>query len=482
MKVRFAPSPTGSLHVGGARTALFNYLMARRHQGRFVLRIEDTDAQRNIPEATWSMLEDLRWLGLDWDEGPLSMTETRGKLGPYFQSERRALYAQWAQWLIDRDLAYYCFLNDEELQDLKEQQIAEGGVHHVHSPYRDLSKEEALRLLEHRTATIRVKVPHGRSYQFEDGVRGSIDLPAEMVSDFVIMRSCGSPVYNYSCVVDDHLMGITDVLRGEEHLSNTLKQLILYEIFGWSPPRFAHLSVIVGEDRKKLSKREASVSVREFRDQGYLPEALVNFIALLGWSHPEGQELMSLETMARDFDLGRVHASSAYFDRAKLKWFNAHYLKRKSTDEIYDLLKERAYIRLEEVPLGIFERFWELYRSDCETLSDVEERFRKLYDVMWPESWSAPVPLEMARSLWAAWATWLAEHSDEWCAFEAVNQAIQDLGLAMGLKGKQLFMPLRWAVLGSAQGADVASVAALLPRGQLLQRVHYCLKTYLSDT
>ena len=466
MRVRFAPSPTGSLHVGGARTALYNYLLARHNKGTFIVRIEDTDKERNIPEATTELLQDLTWLGLDWDEGPKASEEVVGTRGPYFQSQRDAIYQQYAEQLIVQGLAYYCFMQEEELQEIKEAHAA----YQVHSPYRDMSLEEARERLKKEPATVRVRVPKQENYTFNDALRGPIVLPSSMVNDFVILRSCGTPVYNFCCVVDDHLMGITHVLRGEEHLSNTLKQLILYNVLQFTPPLFAHLSVIVGEDRKKLSKRQASVSVKDFREQGFLPEAMINFLVLLGWSHPDGRDIISIETMTETFDLDRVHTSAAFFDVVRLRWMNAQYLREKSALETRKLLQDFNGMVL-PMPDKVFEAFWALYASDCETLVDVHHRYHGLYT--WSISEAIPEYLEnfSLKDIWGAWRNGLAKSDTTWTNVEEIKACIKQCQEVSGSKGPALYMPLRYAVLGTKDGADVSLVSCLIPRHVLLERV-----------
>ena len=474
MRVRFAPSPTGSLHVGGARTALYNYLLARCQGGSFVLRIEDTDKERNIPSATQELMRDLAWLGLTWDEGPMLDGTTIGECGPYYQSQRHDIYQHYAQELLRQGIAYYCFMQDDERQELLEAHTQ--GIHHVQSPYRDMPYEEAVERLKVQPATIRVRVPEREEYTFNDALRGNIVLPSTMVSDFVILRSCGTPVYNFCCVIDDHLMGITDVLRGEEHLPNTLKQLILYDVLHFTPPSFAHLSVIVGEDRKKLSKRQASVSVEEFRQQGFLPEALLNFLVLLGWSHPDGRDICRIEDMVAAFGLERVHTSSAYFDVTRLRWMNAQYLRQKTAREIQALLEGLGYVV--DVSSDVFARFWDVYASDCDTLVDVKNRYDLVYHNTRASSLPEVLMGDNALLVWKIWHECLEAHASE-ISYDTVRSWIKVIQERSGLKGRDIFMPLRYALITECEGADVAHVASLLPRAILIERVLHCLS--LSD-
>jgi glutamyl-tRNA synthetase len=287
VRVRFAPSPTGYLHIGGARTAMYNYLFAKAMGGKYILRIEDTDLERSKREFEDSQIGDLKWLGLVHDEGP----DVGGEYGPYRQSERGHIYASWAQKLIDTEHAYYCFCSEEELTAKKELANLEKRAPHYDGKCRNLSLDEATsRLAAGEEAVIRFKAPR-KAYVFNDHVRGRVVFPEGMVGDFVVMRANGVPVYNYAVVVDDASMKISHVIRAEEHLPNTLRQLMLYEAFNETPPEFAHVSLLIGEDRQKLSKRHGATSVNMYKDMNYLPDALLNYLLLLGWSHPEDKDV-----------------------------------------------------------------------------------------------------------------------------------------------------------------------------------------------
>jgi glutamyl-tRNA synthetase len=324
MRLRFAPSPTGQLHVGNARTALFNWLLARRHDGTFILRIEDTDVERSTKESEQAIIEDLRWMGLEWNEG----VEAGGERGPYRQSERLTIYEAHARALIDGGHAYHCFCSAETLEADRQAALASGRAPMYPGTCRSIPAEEAKRRVAGgEAAAIRFRVPAGRELVFDDLVRGRVSFGTDIIGDPVIVRSGGIPAYNFAVVVDDQLMAITHVIRGEDHISNTPRQILLYEAFGWTPPRFAHVSLVMGPDHSPLSKRHGATSVREFRERGYLPEALTNYLALLGWSPGEGEELLALDELARRFDLERVGHSASVFDTEKLAWVNRHYLK-----------------------------------------------------------------------------------------------------------------------------------------------------------
>jgi nondiscriminating glutamyl-tRNA synthetase len=334
--VRFAPSPTGHLHVGNARTALFNWLFARQQGGAMVLRIEDTDVERSQTCFEDQLLDDLKWLGLDWDEGP----DVGGAFAPYRQSDRLAAYREHAERLLTEGKAYLCFCAEEELQRERDQALAEHRPPIYSGKCRDLDPGEAQRRRAAGEAgAIRLHIPE-HPIRFHDLVRGMVEFPNEVISDPIILRSSGLPVYNYCVVVDDALMQITHVIRGDDHLSNTPKQVALYEALGWPVPEFAHLSTILGADRTRLSKRHGATSIANFREQGILPEALLNYLALLGWAPTGGtREIFSPAELVKEFDLRRVTPSAAVFDVEKLYWLNRHYVKESPAERIETLAR-----------------------------------------------------------------------------------------------------------------------------------------------
>jgi len=325
VRVRFAPSPTGFLHVGGLRTALYNYLFARKHGGVFILRIEDTDRERFVEGAVENLLATLRWAGLTFDEGP----GRGGDRGPYVQSERLALYREWADVLVQSGRAYYAFDTAEELEAMREEQKQSGVPLRSYRRALDLSPAEVQEKLDAGTpAVIRLKVPDSATIAFDDVIRGRVEFSSEQVDDQVLMKSDGYPTYHLANVVDDHFMGVTHVIRGEEWLSSTPKHALLYEAFGWEQPVFAHLPLLLNPDRTKLSKRQGDVAVEDYQRKGYLPEALVNFIAFLGWNPGDERELFSLEELTREFSLERVGKSGAVFNIEKLNSVNQHYIRQ----------------------------------------------------------------------------------------------------------------------------------------------------------
>ena len=331
VRVRFAPSPTGQVHVGNARTALFNWLFARQQQGTFIVRIEDTDLDRSKREYETQLLDDLKWLGLDWDEGP----DVGGPYPPYRQSDKWEVYRTYAERLVDESKAYYCFCTQETLERQRAEALAAGQQPIYPGTCRKISADDARkRIKAGETGAIRLKIPE-RPIRFHDIVRGHVEFSSEVVSDPIILRSTGVPVYNYVVVVDDAEMKITHVIRGDDHLSNTPKQVALYEALGWAVPEFAHLSTILGPDRERLSKRHGATSISSFREMGVLPEALMNYMALLGWAPSGGtRELFTPAELTREFDLKRVTPSPAVFDFEKLYWINRHYIKEAPPERI----------------------------------------------------------------------------------------------------------------------------------------------------
>jgi nondiscriminating glutamyl-tRNA synthetase len=476
IRVRFAPSPTGYLHVGGARTALYNYLFAKKNNGQFILRIEDTDEARSTEDSLHMQINDLEWLGFKWDEGPAPQSlKEIGGAGPYRQSHRLDIYKSYAQKLLDSDRAYYCFMTDEEIETQRQASMAAGRPPQVRSPYRDVSLKDALKkLAAGEKASVRFKTTEVRDYVLQDLVRGEVTFPSDMVGDFVLLRSTGMPVYNFCCVIDDALMKITHVFRAEEHLSNTLRQMMIYEAFAFPLPQFGHMSVILGTDKQKLSKRHGATSVKQYADAGYLPEAMNNFIALLGWSSPDGKEIMSLEEMIAGFSPDRLHSSPAVFDEQKLLWVNATHLRALSHEDLWQRLQpffDEAGLKLPN------ETAWRdqaltLFKTSMQTLKDAVELFR-------PLSTSNLVVAEEAKEV-LAWETsvpvieaWKRKitNRDEMFLTETEFLKIQDeIKEECKVKGKQLFFPIRIAVIGKPQGAELKHLVPLLSQITLIAR------------
>jgi len=333
VRVRFAPSPTGALHLGGGRTALFNWLFARHNQGKFILRIEDTDRTRSTQEALAAIFDGLEWLGLDWDEGP----RAGGNFGPYLQTERLKIYQNYVQQLLAEGKAYYCFCSPEELAEKRKQAEARKEAPRYDGKCRKLSSEEIKKSKDSGIpCVIRFFLPAGQTTVVEDMIRGKVEFENDVLDDFVILKSDGFPTYNFAAVVDDHLMEITHVIRGDDHLSNTPRQILLYQALGWSLPAFAHIPMILGPDKARLSKRHGATSVIDYKDQGYLPEAMLNYIAKLGWGHKD-QEIFSRQELIDLFSLEGVGKNPAIFNFEKLNWLNGHYIRSALPERIVDL-------------------------------------------------------------------------------------------------------------------------------------------------
>lgn len=336
VRVRFAPSPTGYLHIGGARTALFNWLFARKMGGKLILRIEDTDVARLKEDSVSQILTSLKWLGINWDEGP----EVGGDYGPYYQSERFDIYRKYCQQLVDEGKAYYCFCTPEELEDQREKQRQAKQPFRYARTCRDLTPEEVkARIDAGASYSVRLKIPAEGSVVVHDLIHGDVTFNMDQYDDFVIMKSNGIPTYNFAVVIDDHLMGMTHVMRAEEHLSNTPKQLLVYQAFGWEPPKFGHMSMILAPDRSKLSKRHGATSVEEFRSQGFVAEAIVNYLTLLGWGPGDEREIFSLQDTVELFELEQMSKKAAIYDTKKLTWMNGQYLSELPLEKILPEVK-----------------------------------------------------------------------------------------------------------------------------------------------
>jgi nondiscriminating glutamyl-tRNA synthetase len=479
VRVRFAPSPTGYLHVGGARTALYNYLFAKHHGGQFILRIEDTDLERSTEESMQMQIGDLKWLNLKWDEGPNSETFVdEGPYGPYRQSRRLDIYLEHANRLLAAGKAYYDFRTDAELDAEKQKSMASGRPHQVEAPEHIVPVDEArARIAKGEKAAIRYKVGVKRDYVLSDLIRNQVTFPSDMVGDFVCIRSNGMPVYNFCCAIDDALMKISHVFRAEEHLSNTLRQMMLYEAFGYEMPQFGHLSIILGPDRQKLSKRKGATSCNDFKERGYLPDALSNFILLLGWSSAAGKEIMSREEMT-----ARFNPAAAVFDDQKLEWMNATHLRALSNDELWAQIQPfmlEKGIKPEDLHLSteMRDRALELFKTSMTTLADAPKLLQPLVDSQfalddtsrevfgWPE----------AKMVWQGWKKAIESHSSP-SLTEAEFASIQDsVKVSTGAAGKKLFQTIRVAVIGQPQGAELKVLVPLISKASLLKRVGVCL-------
>jgi glutamyl-tRNA synthetase len=473
-RVRFAPSPTGYLHVGGARTALFNWLFARRHGGTFVLRIEDTDVERSSWEMVGGILDGLRWLGIDWDEGP----EVGGPYGPYFQSERLGRYREMAEQLVSAGHAYYCYCSAEQLRARREAAQARGEDPTYDRACLGLSKDQiAAREAAGEPRAIRFRTPEGRTH-YTDLVHGPIEFDNGVIEDFVVLRSDGHPTYHLSVVVDDIDMLITHVVRGDDHISNTPKQVLLYGAFEAPLPEFAHVPLILGPDKKRLSKRHGATSVTEYQRQGYLSEAMMNFLALLGWSPGDDREVMSRDELVAAFSLEAISGGNAVFNPEKLDWFNAQHLARLSGDDliarIEPVLSDAA---LWADDLRVARREWflrvvELVKPRWRRLDDIAQLVRPfLVDRLeWDESAARK---HLASPDLAASIDELAARFERLPSFDRVTteQALRELAESRGLKAAALIHPTRVAITGQAVSPGIFEVLELVGRERSVARL-----------
>ena len=471
-RVRFAPSPTGELHVGNARTALFNWLFAKHYHGNFILRIEDTDQVRTSRIFEINLLQDMAWLGIDWDEGP----GKGGPYGPYHQSERSTIYRTHLERLIAAELVYPCYCTDEELEAERLSLVSRKMMPRYMGKCRHLTAEARRRLeAEGRPAAYRFHVPPG-AITFPDLIRGEMRFEGGALGDFIIVRSNGIPAYNFAVVIDDHLMEITHVIRGEDHLSNTALQLLLYRALGFDPPQFAHHALILGRDRAKLSKRHGATAVREFRERGILPEVLLNYLALLGASFGEGKEVFNTGEMIDVFSLDRAGKSGAIFDEDKLLWLNSLYIRKESpatlAGHLRPFISAAGYDHLAEVRLH---KIIEAVRDNLTNLTEIGYYLRIFDDNAYELSAGALQLLANAdaREVMVG----LLGLLDDLDAVPVEDDRLYGTLLPLlsektGLRGKKLFMPLRAAITGQTKGPELDRCFAVLGKTSLQHRLH----------
>ncbi|GEN94815.1 glutamate--tRNA ligase [Pediococcus ethanolidurans] len=473
IRVRYAPSPTGHLHIGNARTALFNYLFARHYKGKFIIRIEDTDTSRNIKDGERSQLDNLKWLGLDWDEGP----DKPGDYGPYRQSERKAIYEPLIQELLDKKLAYESYETEEELQKQREEQKARGEMPRYVYEYAGMSDDEIqAKIAESKAAglepVIRFRVPEHKTYAWDDIVKGKISFDSSTIGgDFVIQKRDGMPTYNFAVVVDDHKMEISHVFRGDDHVANTPKQLMIYEAFGWQPPKFGHMSLIINsETGKKLSKRDESVLqfIEQYRSLGYLPDAMLNFIVLLGWSPVGESEIFTQRELIKMYDEKRLSKSPAAFDGKKLEWINNQYVKSADEDKVMDsalrqlikagnIEKNPAPQRVEWARklINVYKRQMS-YTAQINEMADLFFNGPDEIDEESKQEISAETALPVLKAMYAQF--------EKMEIFDTVEilAAIKKVQKATGVKGRALWMPIRIAITHEMHGPELPETIELL--------------------
>ncbi len=466
LKTRFAPSPTGYLHIGGARTALFNYLLARQKKGTFLLRIEDTDVAREKEKSYEKILEDMEWLGIKWDEGPIR------------QTQRLDIYKKYADILIEKGFAYPCYCTPEELREKSEAMLKQKITPRYDGTCRNLTPEQVDSLVkEGRTPCLRFRVPEERAVTVKDLVRGEVTYEPGFSGDFVIFKSDGTPAYNFAVVIDDHEMGVTLVMRGEEHLVNTPLQVLMYEALGLELPDFAHISMILAPDRSKLSKRHGTVAVGEYKDKGVLPEALVNYLALLGWNPGTDEEFFNMSQLVEKFRLYCVSRSPAVYDFEKLKWMTSQYIKEMNNSQLLENLKpfiletglvNEVYINQNrETMLGIVKAL----KPRLSLLTDVKEEIKIFF--------ADEFQLEEAARECMEWETTPAvfdafiEVLEEMGAFNKQNfmQGVKEIQKRSNAKGKKLYMPLSVGITGQAHGVEMEYILTILTKEQMLKRL-----------
>ena len=470
IRVRFAPSPTGFLHIGGLRTALFNYLFARRYRGKFILRIEDTDQARKVEGAVENLIHLLKYMGLDFDEGP-GMT---GEYGPYFQSQRLEIYNKYIHELVDKGHAYYAFETPEEIEAMRKEQLSKGMQMMYDRRARNLTEKEVKEKLDGGIPyVIRLKVPLNMLVKFSDLIRGEVSIDTNLIDDQVLIKSDGYPTYHFANVIDDHLMKISHVIRGEEWLTSVPKHILLYDAFGWEKPEFAHVPLILNADRTKLSKRQGDVATEDFLKKGYLKEALINYIALLGWNPGEGieREIYSLDELTEIFSIENINSAGAIFNLEKLNWMNSVYIKNYDIDNLlpvakpflhsagYDISDEektkrvlfatRTYInKLDEIPevSKIYYTIPSLNPEQEEFLSGTESK--KILSLLYEKV-----------------------KSEDEISVESFKKMIKDIQSETGIKGKSLFQPVRFCLTGQEHGPDLGLIAYVLGKKEVLGRL-----------
>jgi len=478
VRVRFAPSPTGYLHVGGLRTALYNYLFARHNKGKFILRIEDTDRARYVEGAVENLINTLKWSGLEYDEGP----DIGGDYGPYFQSERLEFYKKYADELIEKGAAYYCFCTPEELEKMREEQISKKLPPKYDGRCRHLTPEEVQQKLNSGIPhVVRLKMPDDRTIFFNDLIRGEVSFQSNLIDDQILLKSDGYPTYHLANVIDDHFMGITHVIRGEEWLPSTPKHIVLYEALGWKIPEFAHLPLLLNSDRSKLSKRQGDVAVEDYRKHGYLPEALLNFVALLGWNPGNEQEIFSKEELIELFSLDRVNKAGAVFDINKLKWMNAQYMKKLSDDELFNFVlpyleeKLRVFDDIEKTKKMVL-----AVKDGLQIAEDIipatDIFFKDTFDIKAQEALDI-----LKKDISIKVLTALRDKINEIDTIDkdVFIKVMKEVSKQTGAKRADLWMPVRIALTGVTHGPEITAVVEIFGKEKCLSQINSILENLI---
>lgn len=482
IRTRFAPSPTGFLHIGGLRTALYCYLFARKNNGTLVLRIEDTDRSRLVDGSVDNIISSLKWAGIDYDEGPIK----DGKFGPYFQSKRLEIYHKYVDGLLKSGHAYHCFCTKDRLDEVRAAQRQNKQPTKYDGYCLGLSEKElAGKIKEKGDSVVRLKVPKDQIISFDDVVRGTVSIKSSEVDDQVLLKSDGFPTYHLANVVDDHLMEITHIIRGEEWLSSTPKHVLLYKAFGWDIPSFSHLPLLLNEDKSKLSKRQNDVSVGDYIEQGYLPEAVVNFVALLGWNPGDDKEVLSMDDMINQFSLEKVHKAGAVFDRTKLDWINGLYIRNLSNEELYT--KSVQYYNNAKIDVSDKEYVMKivgLEKTRIKIISELPELTRHFFEGNLEYSkdllkWKKGTLLE-ARQRLESIRKYILEYTGDWnleVLESLIKEFIQSNELGMG----NTLWPLRFALCGKEKSPSPFELLYVLGSDRALKRIGHAISLLASE-
>jgi len=474
IRVRFAPSPTGFLHVGGARTALYNYFYAKHCGGKFILRIEDTDIARSTRESEQMVLDSLLWLGITWDEGP----DVGGQYGPYRQTERINIYKEYAKKLMDTGAAYEVYASAEEIKVLHENLMNAGKApHYSKEMFKVYDTPERRDDFEKKgiKPAIFFNMPR-KEYSFNDGIKGEIKFKKGSLGDFAILRSNGFPTYNFAVVIDDMLMKITDIIRGDDHVSNTLKQLAIYEAFDAEIPNFAHASTILGPDGKKLSKRHGATSIEDFKMKGFLPEALDNFLALLGWSHPEGKDIMSISDMIDNFSIDRMNSSPAIFDETRAKWINGHFIREESIDRITELsipyIVDSGLMTYTQAESNLkwLKKAVDSVRKGVLTISEIPEKLKVYFDEVEPSLIDCSDEKSREIAVCLKNMTEMMENMDAWNPKEIIDLVKKALKVNKPDR-KGFYSCLRKVLTDQDEGPELVDIIFLLGRTKVMNRI-----------
>ena len=490
VRVRFAPSPTGYVHIGSLRTALYDYLFAKNKGGKYILRVEDTDRSRYVEGSIENLIESLLWAGIEHDEGVFiedGKIVQKGEYGPYVQSERLDIYKKYVEELIEKGHAYHCFCSKERLDKVREEQKSQGFTPKYDGHCKNISLEEAKKRIENgEEYVIRLKLPENEDITFHDAVRGDVTINTREIDDQVLMKSDGFPTYHFAVVIDDYLMKITHIIRGEEWLTSTPKHVYLYKIFGWEEPEYIHLPTVLNKDKKKLSKRQGDVSVADFKDKGYLPEALVNYLALVGWSPDSNKEKYSMDELIEEFSVDRVSNAGGVFDKDKLNWVNGQYIRESDVEKITTLaiphLIEAGYITEDDVKnrYDWIKRMISAVQERMSYISEVVEKVEFFFvNEIKPEDETVEEMLkgEQVPELLKAFKEEVEQIEE--VTEEFAGSIFKVLKKNTGIKGKNLFMPIRATVTGQLHGPDLDNILMVLGKQNILKRIEYVEKNLI---